>query len=131
MSNSFKFSELQPAERDTFELPDGFLIEFRNRNDLSARQMARLSRMQHEFENLQKAFASPDLSDAVVERKATKMHDLFGEFVTIILPEMPDDVLETLTTGQRVQIVNWWNGEQAKKGAAAPELNGVASTVTG
>lgn len=122
MSNSFKFDDLQPTERDTFELPDGTLIEFRDRTDLSATQMGRMTRMRTEFTNLHTAFESGKLNETSLERKSAQLQDLLGEFVMIILPDMPEDVLNRLTAGQRNEIVNWWKkAQEEKKGLNSPE----------
>jgi hypothetical protein len=43
-----------------------------------------------------------------------KYDELYDRFVLILLPEFPSEVLATLTTGMKIQIVNFWTQEQKK-----------------
>jgi hypothetical protein len=106
MSN-LSFEELS-LERPTFTLEDGTEIEFRVQTDFDAVDAAKAAGLQKKFDNLRKRLQARQ--DDV--KAAEKMHDAYGEFVHMILPDLPVDVLNGLKTGQRLRLIQWWNQAQ-------------------
>lgn len=100
MSATLAFSELVP-ERDRFELADGEVIEFMSMADLDAVDAARTMAIQKRIEGIQ--------MDNLTEENAIKLNEVLADLIRIILPEMPEDILTGLKTGQRLMIIRFWS----------------------
>lgn len=115
VKNSLSFTDLQPKEELTFDLPDGSKIPFKQPEAMSAEDHARLvsleKRMEGVFEKLQKNYRDKD---------AVASYDNFTAiFVRFVLPDIPEAFLSGLTAGQRMKIIGWWRDNTAsdtKKG---------------
>jgi hypothetical protein len=108
--STFAFDTLNPVDRDTFELPDGVLVEFRNRTDFSAGEQVTAEKLHQAIEGLRntaKKSANPKVLTDLVKKQQ--------EFVKVILPDMPDKVLEGFSAGQISVIVEWWTNKQAER----------------
>lgn len=107
---NFSLEQQANLERPTFELTDGTEIEFRMRIDFTASDAARMQKISSTLGQLSKRLQkSPDDG-----RLVAKYDELYDRFVLILLPEFPSEVLATLTTGMKIQIVNFWTQEQKK-----------------
>lgn len=107
MSN-LSFAEITNIDRPTYTLSSGEEITFRVQADFNAVDAARAQSLGDKIQKTGKALASrPD-----DEQVAARYDALYGDFVKLLLPDLPDQELGLLTTGMRVQIVQWWNRQQ-------------------
>ena len=102
-----KLADLQPTERAPFELADGTLIYFVNRLDLNATQTAAVQRAQHQA-NLANRLARKATSSEEQEKAGNKLAQASHNMVHVILPDLPDAVLDGLTVGQLEIIIDHW-----------------------
>lgn len=106
----FQFETLNPVDRDSLELEDGTLVEFRNRTEFSAAEQVEAQKLQDAIGNLMdKARKAPN--EKVYERLEAKQR----EFMGLILPESPDGLLEKMTAGQLGLLAEWWNEQQTAR----------------
>jgi hypothetical protein len=106
----FSLTDQVERERPTFELEDGTELDFRLRSDLGAADIARMQKCSKIISQLSARLQkNPD--DV---RLAEKYNELYGDFVLILLPDLPAEVLAKLPTGARIEVVNFWTAEQKK-----------------
>lgn len=116
---TFVFDTLNQADRDTFELSDGATIEFLNRTDFSAGQQVEAEKLGEAIENLRNT-AKKSKDGRVLERLDEKNR----QFVKLILPDMPDKVLNDLNAGQVGVLVQWWTDKQEERFGNRPNRRG-------
>lgn len=111
MSKTLTFDRLQPEDRDTFQLEDGSLIEFRNRTDLDAGEQAQARKLAKMIEGLSERLERKpdDLHAQQVMRKR------LSELIRIILPELPDELAGQWTAGQMDLVWGFWQRQQAER----------------
>jgi cysteinyl-tRNA synthetase len=104
---TLSFAALEP-ERHAFELPGGEQIEFRSRLDFSEQDMGKLSKIEQRLNASQRRLESDpsDKQAAKGLRKATE------QFVLLILPDLPAELLEKMTLGQKSAILSWWTEQE-------------------
>jgi len=111
MTKTLTFAELVP-ERDQFELADGEKIDFLSLAELDAIDAARAIQIQKRIEDID--------TKNLTEDNAGALNDALGDLIRLVLPDIPDDLLKGLKTGQRLMIVRFWGDNNQ----AQPEKNG-------
>ena len=104
MTKVLTFAELVP-ERDQFELTDGEMIDFLSMAELDAIDAARSMQIQKRIKKI-------DLED-LTEENAVALNDALADLIRVILPDIPDDMLDGLKTGQRLLIVQFWSNNNS------------------
>lgn len=96
----------QTEDKPAFDLGDR-LIYFRLSAEFGAFDQAKMSQLNRKIQKTSQALIDKPEDEAIQERYTS----LYGEFVKLLLPDLPDDVLKSLAMGQRTQIVSWWTKE--------------------
>lgn len=108
MPKNLDFSKLVP-ERDTFTDTDGEIYEFASRADFGVSGYAKISRIQKQLNSVMEEVAGGDLSEGL----ANQFEALVSEFVGQILPGLPAERIKAMKLGQQMQIVQWWQAQNA------------------
>ena len=111
MAQNLSFNDIIPQDIDTFTLPDGTEIPFKERVEFTAVEGAFANGLKQRLENAVKTLGK----DASNGPAAERLDGVYTDMVNLILPGMPDEVIETLLTGQKVEIITWWRNRQQDK----------------
>lgn len=98
----FSLSKLTP-DREPFDLGNGQTIYFRNRQDFDFQELAAWQRLSEEMKRVTK-----DRQGARNEQKhasiSRRTQQTAMEIITLVLPELPNAILDGLTAGQVDQL---------------------------
>ncbi len=108
------FASLIPT-RNAFRY-EGQVYEFRSKVDFGAVDFARLSRLQREIQEALKALEASGEDEAA----ALTLERVIGEFITLILPDLPGEAFAAMTLGQKMGINEWWGEQEDRAEAASP-----------
>ena len=97
-------SNLTPV-REQFDLGNGRFIEFRTKQDFDMQELAAWERLQKTYESVRKMRdkAASEQQHATASAKSDKAS---RELVGLVLPELPGQMMETLTAGQVDQLAS-------------------------
>jgi hypothetical protein len=114
--NVLRLSDLSRPEALTFELSDGSKIEFIDPADLNPTQYAKFSKLGKLIQK-NTDLLEQNLKD---ESIAKRLDNQMAEFLRMILPDLPADVLNGFAYGKKGQIITWWSkqsdfGDEPKK----------------
>lgn len=116
-SNRLSLDFSAEVERPTFDLPDGGEIEFKIIPDFTPGDIAKAMRLQATVDNLNKAMKKGEAGLDAIEKLCTAMKNI----VNMILPEMPEPLLDALSVMQMTMIVQFW---RANNQASEKNVNG-------
>ena len=106
----FSFDNPDVAERDQFNLSDDKQIDFVNRDDLTTMQQAEVDRLFKKMEGLNKR-----MSRKITQDTADAIDEVNRKFIKLILPDIPQEYLESLNGGQMGILAQWWTKQQEKR----------------
>jgi hypothetical protein len=94
----FSLSDLTP-EREPFDLGNGQTIHFRNRSDFDLQELAAWERLRKTMEKVveMRRKAADEQQHAFA---STKSETAARELISLILPDLPSEILTRLTSGQ-------------------------------
>lgn len=127
-------------ERPCVEIK-GVLYGYVNPRDMNVMEQVRLDKLSHQFTKLQRAIdnARRDLADAydddvdvdttAYEQLLQALHDRHGDAVRLVVPDMPDDVLDGLPTASRAAIVESFGLARGVANSPAPETTTTPATI--
>jgi len=108
MKSVLRFQDLKP-ERDEFELEDGTKVAFVSRVELDGLALAKLDSILREILRASRKLVKKQDD----ERTLMSLGKAVDRAILLILPELPNEVLQTLGLDQKTRIFNWWRERNA------------------
>lgn len=110
MPKNLNFAAILAPERHTFTDADGTVYDMLNRADFSITTMAKATRLQKQF---------PTWKDRLEKnpgdvKAAESLENAITEMVRLVIPDLPQERLDTYTLGQKQMILDFWNSRMAE-----------------
>ncbi len=103
-STTLSFQDIFLTQHDHFQLENGETIDFKSSSELDVEDHARVLSYQKLLETaMSRLSKSPNDTQA-----KTTLDSLTKKFIRMILPDLPDEILDRMVLGQKLKVMNFW-----------------------